>query len=261
MATKGASAAVSDDKRWIPLIQDDTPLLRLRAVEILDALVKLPASRFFSVPVSDEFAPGYSQEIKYKVDFGKMRSKLDKKVYRTMGDFYKDIKAIVFNCRQYNGAKSSFAMDTADPVEAKLLELYSARYGQAKPIKSETDTMKRWFKMMQNKKQARWFLYPVNSEQLPEYFNVIKREDARDFGTILSRLSSTSTGKASGYTSLSSIDEDVYQCLTNARKFNPEMSEPHQDAIWLGKQWDKMRAEMEPHRKGRYQDVVWTKLK
>lgn len=144
----------------------------------------------------------------------------------------------------------------ANPFERKILSL-SSQYKSDQIARVEMTRLQRWFTSIKNKKQARWYLAPVDpiADGILNYFDVIPRDKARDLGTISKQLS------AGAYKSLAALDDDVYQCLSNARAFNPESTIFHQDAVWVGKEWDKMRSEMEPHRKAEYDQVPLRKLK
>lgn len=144
----------------------------------------------------------------------------------------------------------------ANPFERKIFALYS-HYKPGQIAKAEMSRLQRWFVSTKNKKQAVWFLAPVDpvADGIPDYFDVIPRDKARDLGTISKKLN------AGEYTSLADLDDDVYQCLGNARTYNRQESPVHQDAVWLGKEWDKIRSEMEPHRKAEYDQVPLRKLK
>jgi Bromodomain len=60
----------------------------------------------FSEEVTDEEAPGYSDVVKYPMDFGKMRDKIKKGEYGSGSAaakaFYNDFKLVFDNCFLYN---------------------------------------------------------------------------------------------------------------------------------------------------------------
>jgi len=74
--------------------------------KILDYLLlmleKKDLNNFFSNPVSDTFAPGYSNIIKEAMDFSTMREKIEESKYKSLETFRYDFELICNNCMTYN---------------------------------------------------------------------------------------------------------------------------------------------------------------
>ena len=69
---------------------------------LLGLLMKKDTNKWFSVPIDDKMAPGYSNIIKEKMDFTKMENKLDSHLYRTVAQFKNDFHLICNNCTTFN---------------------------------------------------------------------------------------------------------------------------------------------------------------
>jgi len=74
--------------------------------KILDYLLlmleKKDLNNFFTSPVSDTFAPGYSNIIKEPMDFTTMREKIEDAKYKSLEVFRYDFNLICNNCMTYN---------------------------------------------------------------------------------------------------------------------------------------------------------------
>ena len=75
---------------------------------LLGLLMKKDSNKWFSVPIDDKMAPGYSEIIKEKMDFTKMENKLDAHSYCTLGQFKYDFQLIYQNCMKFNKPESSY---------------------------------------------------------------------------------------------------------------------------------------------------------
>ena len=65
-------------------------------------LEKKDLNNFFASPVSDTFAPGYSNIIKEAMDFSTMREKIEDSKYKSLEQFRHDFSLICNNCMTYN---------------------------------------------------------------------------------------------------------------------------------------------------------------
>ncbi|XP_044010764.1 bromodomain-containing protein 7 isoform X2 [Aphidius gifuensis] len=82
-------------------IAERTPLQRLleyllRSLEIRDP------EQFFAWPVTDSIAPGYSEIIRYPMDFSTMKQKIIDNNYTTLNEFISDFKLMCDNAMTYN---------------------------------------------------------------------------------------------------------------------------------------------------------------
>lgn len=82
----------------------------------------------FEKEVTDEEAPGYSEVVKFPMDFGKMRAKVKKGEYGTGSDatagLYKDFKQVFDNCFLYNDEDSEVT-EEASRILGYLPEIYA----------------------------------------------------------------------------------------------------------------------------------------
>jgi len=69
---------------------------------LLQILQERDVNEWFSVPINDKIAPGYSKTVKEPMDFTRMENKLDTKVYGTLEQFIYDFKLICGNCLAYH---------------------------------------------------------------------------------------------------------------------------------------------------------------
>jgi len=69
---------------------------------LLIMLEKKDVSNFFTHPVSDAMAPGYSQIIKEPMDFSTMKLKIAEGAYESLAPFRRDFGLICNNCMLYN---------------------------------------------------------------------------------------------------------------------------------------------------------------
>eukprot|EP00117_Sycon_ciliatum_P026298 scpid39620/ scgid0166/ Bromodomain-containing protein 7 len=78
--------------------------LKLKALlqHIQKMLKKKDTHDFFQEPVSDDFAPGYSQIIKKPMDFETMDKKIDSLAYQSITEYRDDFETICHNCMTYN---------------------------------------------------------------------------------------------------------------------------------------------------------------
>jgi bromodomain-containing protein 7/9 len=74
-----------------------------KVLEYLIAMLeRKDMTNFFSQPVSDTFAPGYSQLIKEPMDFSTMNEKIEDNKYENLHQFRRDFELICKNCMMYN---------------------------------------------------------------------------------------------------------------------------------------------------------------
>ena len=71
--------------------------------DILDEIKKMPIAEIFMQPVK---APDYDEVVKRRMDFGKIRNKLNNNKYRKTSEFIDDVRQIYENSKAYNGEKN-----------------------------------------------------------------------------------------------------------------------------------------------------------
>jgi len=66
--------------------------------------IKLADAEPFLEPVDEEEheAPDYYSIVQSPMDFGKIAAKLRQGTYKEIGEFFKDVELVFFNCRLYN---------------------------------------------------------------------------------------------------------------------------------------------------------------
>ncbi|KAK6624509.1 hypothetical protein RUM44_011368 [Polyplax serrata] len=80
---------------------EHTPFSKLLEY-LLKLLEKKDPQQFFAWPVTDSFAPGYSNIITQPMDFSTIKQKIDDHIYNTLNDFMNDFKLMCNNAMTYN---------------------------------------------------------------------------------------------------------------------------------------------------------------
>ncbi|OXU17702.1 hypothetical protein TSAR_001147, partial [Trichomalopsis sarcophagae] len=62
----------------------------------------------FTDPVDEQYAPRYYSVIRRPMDLSKMEEKLEEGSYKTIGQFKRDFRLIIDNCKQYNGSDNEY---------------------------------------------------------------------------------------------------------------------------------------------------------
>jgi len=118
----------------------DVALLTLKNVNKLDRY------DVFATPVSEEDVPDYYEEIKDPMDLSTMKKKVDSSTYGQGNDaiaaFYKDLRLMFDNCRQYNGDDSDVTEEAAR-IFAEVPEVFGS---------AEIDVLKKIGKPVASKK-------------------------------------------------------------------------------------------------------------
>ncbi|OXC60064.1 hypothetical protein LQV05_005617 [Cryptococcus neoformans] len=222
-----------------PTKSSSMPFKTKRAKALLTTLQKEPSAILFLRPVDPilDGCPTYLDEIKHPMDLGTIGKKIDQKKYKTMGQFARDIELVFANCRQFNPPGEITAL--ADKVE----EVYWRDWPKTVSSKMTGDEKKSMVSMLNQALKnplSEWFRLPVDPIALgiPQYFDIIPPEDARDLGLIKLKL------EKGQYQTAKQVDEDVELMLENARVFNGEG--PVVDAAnALGKWWQSQRSKMD----------------
>lgn len=190
----------------------------------------------------------YYDEIKNPMDFGTINQRLNQNKYETMEDFREDVMLVFRNCRQFN-PPGTFPCICADNVEAVFLKEWTRamerrlEWGEKRGLQGI---------LSQLLKEDMWvavsfsflplttfpfssfvFRVPVDPVllQIPTYFDIIPKKDARDLGTIKQKLD------ADKYDSLDTVKADIDLMIQNAIAFNGADSEVGQIAVALKKRF------------------------
>ncbi|WVQ66072.1 uncharacterized protein L199_004250 [Kwoniella botswanensis] len=222
-----------------PTTQNTTPMKNKRAKHLMNILMKEFAAVFFLKPVDPiaDGCPTYLDEIKHPMDFGTIVKKIDKKQYKNLGQFARDIELVFANCRQFNPPGE--ITQCADTVE----DLYWKEWPKVASAKMTPDERKAMGQLINQaikNPHSEWFRYAVDPVALgiPQYFEIIPPDDARDLSLIKNKFDKGQ------YREAKHIDEDVELMLENARVFND--GGPVVDAAnALGKWWAQQRAKMD----------------
>ncbi|KAF8580130.1 hypothetical protein K439DRAFT_1648275 [Ramaria rubella] len=199
-----------------PSNEGGLPINEKKCKEILKKLIAMPQALLFRQPVDAELlgCPTYYDEIKEPMDLGTMTMKLDKKQYSSMEQFARDMLLVFNNCRQFNPPGT-------EPIQhAEILEkVFRKEWGRAMEKKldpSEKRTLQGLLTRLRADESSLFFREAVDpiKLQIPHYFNVIARKDARDLKLIKEKLD------ADKYDSFEALEADVDLMVRNAVIFN-----------------------------------------
>ncbi|TFY71826.1 hypothetical protein EVG20_g1175 [Dentipellis fragilis] len=206
-----------------------TPINKTKCKEIIRVLLRLPEAGIFSRPVNPTLdgCPTYYDEIKSPMDFGTMSNKLNANSYATMEEFVKDVEQIFINCRQFN-PPTTYPCQCADAVERAFKKEW-AKVTERKLAWHEKRGLQSIMTNFVKDPLSFVFREPVDPVVLniPTYFDVIPRKDARDLRTIRQKLD------ADKYDSVEAWEADIDLMIRNAIKFNGADSEVGKIAIMV----------------------------
>lgn len=216
------------------------PIQTKKCRQLLQTLKKLPEASFFLRPVDPvlDGAPTYYEEISNPMDLGTMEKKTTDGKYSTMGEFRADMELIFSNCRKFN-PPNTVPTQYADTLQ----QAFEQEWHTATALKLEyieTRALQGVVTKLKQLPEAYLFLQPVDPIALgiPHYFEVIRREDARDLSLVESKL------KSAQYTTLIDFDADIRLMLHNCFTFN----KGDEAIVDVGKsferQYDKLWAEI-----------------
>ncbi|KAL7425129.1 hypothetical protein Q5752_000817 [Cryptotrichosporon argae] len=222
-----------------PTVQSVLPFRQKRAKALVAVLAKDPSAFFFLQPVDPvrDGCPTYFDEIKEPSDYVTIGKKIDTKKYKSMGQLARDIELIFVNCRQFNPPGDITAM--ADANE----RTYWQEWPKAVSSRMTPDEKKAMINLLRTAiKEESSFIFreavdPI-ALNIPQYFEIIPREDARDLSLIRANL------EKGRYSTARQVDDDVELMLENARVFNGE-GEITDIANRFGKWWKSQRARMD----------------
>ncbi|KAI5120798.1 hypothetical protein M0805_002425 [Coniferiporia weirii] len=227
--SQASSSTPSKPKKTSSTPSLPTPLNEKKCRDILKTLMKIPQALIFARPVDPQLdgCPTYYDEIKNPMDFGTMKSRLDKNAYTSMEEFANDVDLIFANCRQFNPPTTDPTL-CADVVE----KAFKKEWAKVKEKKLSFQE-KRNLQAIMTKfaSDVTWFVFfdPVDPVALgiPMYHDIIPRRDARDFRTIRNKLD------ADRYETIDAWEADMELMIHNAIKFNGLESEVGQIAARL----------------------------
>lgn len=144
----------------------------------------------------------------------RLTKKLKSGEYKTMGDFAADMRLMFSNCRQFNPPGTAPAL-----MEQVVSSVWRREWSRAMERKLEYSQKRSLQSMMSRLKQhpsGGLFLYAVDPVALniPTYFDVIPKENARDLTLIGNKL------RSDRYDSIDALDADIRLMLTNCFTFN-----------------------------------------
>ncbi|KAF5392476.1 hypothetical protein D9757_002262 [Collybiopsis confluens] len=192
------------------------PINEKKCKDILKALLKIPDSAIFHVPVDPvrDGCPTYLDEIKHPMDLGTMSTKLGRGEYGFMEDFRKDMDLIFINCRRFNPT-GTFPVLCADVVETAFKKEWG-KMSEKKLSWTEKRSLQGIMNAFVKEEISFVFREPVDPILLgiPTYFDVIPRKDARDLRTIRQKLDSDK------YETVGAFQADIDLMIRNAITFN-----------------------------------------
>lgn len=238
--------------REYPMFQFDITqdIVLVLLANILHAAIRNPLASPFLYPVDELYAPGYYKAIKTPMDFSAIQKKLKKKDSPLdLNAFILCIKQIFENCYTYNFEGSSiytqaqqlenFFFDSLFNNMANLVELAKTnpiimsakQMAVVEPIINfhiPFEIMKKCrsiLRKISGHKCGYWFRQPVDINELPNYFQVV--EVPMDLSTIRKRL------EQNHYLTDELYQSDVKLIFSNAKLFNPPMSQVYKDAEFM----------------------------
>lgn len=183
------------------------------------------------------------------MDFGTINQRLNQNKYETMEGFKEDVILVFRNCRQFN-PPATFPYICADNVEAAFLKEWARamerrlEWGEKRNLQgvlSQLIKEEMWvtFPFLcvspLTTCSVRSFVFRVPVDpvllQIPTYFDVIPKKDARDLGTIKQKLD------ADKYDSVDALKADIDLMIHNAILFNGADSEVGQIATVVKKRF------------------------
>nr|XP_018260330.1 transcription initiation factor TFIID subunit 2 [Kwoniella dejecticola CBS 10117]OBR82488.1 transcription initiation factor TFIID subunit 2 [Kwoniella dejecticola CBS 10117] len=222
-----------------PTVQNTAPMKNKRAKGLITALSKDIQAVFFLKPVDPivDGCPTYFQEIKHPMDFETITKKIDNKKYKNLGQFARDVELVFANCRQFNPPGE--ITQCADHVEALYWKEWP-KVASSKMTPDERKAMGSLIAQALKSHLSEWFRTAVDPIALgiPQYFDIIPPEDARDLTLIKGKFDKGQ------YREAKHIDEDVELMLENARVFNGD-GPVVEAANALGKWWTQQRMKMD----------------
>jgi transcription initiation factor TFIID subunit 2 len=237
--------------------EQDMPIHPKRCRAVLQVLKKQPEAFIFLRPVDPvaDGVPTYLHEIKHPMDLGTMENKLNTGMYSTMSGFYDDAILIFENCRLFN------PVGTVPVVYADTLErLFLKEWKTAMIPKleyAETRALQAILTKLKAVPSAYLFQQAVDPIALgiPHYFEVVRKEDARDLSLMESKL------KRGDYTSFRLFDEDIRLMLDNCYRFNEGDEGVIEAAKSFEKSYEKLWAEVKTKFEGARLPAASTKRK
>ncbi|THH19678.1 hypothetical protein EW146_g1531 [Bondarzewia mesenterica] len=217
---KASTPSSSKPPKKAPVTQL-TPINKTKCKDVLKNLLKLPEAAIFSRPVDAELdgCPTYYQEIENPMDLGTMGQRLTAGTYVTMEDFAKDMELIFGNCRLFN-PPTTYPTDCADVVERAFKKEW-VKAMEKRLSWAEKRSLQSLMTNLVKEPISFVFREPVDpiALQIPQYFDIIPRKDARDLRTIRQKLD------ADKYDSIEVWEADIDLMIRNAIHFNGADSE------------------------------------
>lgn len=183
------------------------------------------------------------------MDFGTINQRLNQNKYETMDDFKEDVMLVFRNCRQFNPA-GTFPYICADTVEAAFVKEWGRamekrlEWGEKRNLQGVLSQLIKEDMLVTvsflsipsltgYSFSSFVFRVPVDPVllQIPTYFDVIPKKDARDLGTIKQKLD------ADKYDSVDGLKADIELMIHNAILFNGADSEVGQIATVVKKRF------------------------
>ncbi|KAI0660528.1 hypothetical protein C8Q70DRAFT_976084 [Cubamyces menziesii] len=206
-----------------------TPINEKKCRDIVKTLLKLPEAIIFSRPVDPvaDGCPTYYEEIKEPMDFGTISNKLNEGKYSTMEEFARDVELVFQNCRIFN-PPTTYPVMCADAVE-RVWKKEWAKAMEKRLSYAEKRSLQGLLKTLINDNISWVFREPVDpiALEIPTYFDVIPKKDARDLRTIQQKLN------ADKYDSVEAFEADLDLMIHNAITFNGADSEVGKLAVQL----------------------------
>ncbi|XP_011305817.1 bromodomain-containing protein 7 isoform X1 [Fopius arisanus] len=114
-------------------IAEKTPLQRLLE-HLLRSMEKRDPQQFFAWPVTDNFAPGYSQIITNPMDFSTINKKIEDNSYTNLNEFVDDFRLMCDNAMVYNHPETIYYKAAKKLLHVGLKMVTPEKLRQLRPV-------------------------------------------------------------------------------------------------------------------------------
>jgi transcription initiation factor TFIID subunit 2 len=166
--------------------------------------------------------PHYAFIIEKPMDFATLRKKVDSHVYHKVNEFYEDTLLIFYNAFRFNPMMTD-VFKGAKALQEYFIKLFKEAYPShqdphAIQLSNQDQSLCEMAvkELEKDVEMCLPFLYPVNKQDLPVYYEVIQHP--MDLGQIRYKL------ERGDYATVDAFIADVDLMLNNCKQFNPPES-------------------------------------
>lgn len=212
------------------------PVDAAKCKALIQKLTEQQYGWIFALPV-DSTQPGlesYYEEIKHPMDYQTITKNLDRKKYANMEEFADDLRLVYANGRKFNAASPDI-ITLIDSLEGMLRKEWPGMLRRKLPTEAKRN-LAQALTQLKAEDVNMIFHFPVDpiALNIPHYFDVIPKENARDLATIKSKLDKGL------YQTPDQVNQDVMIMFGNAHKFNGRDSPISNIAAALEGVWTRL---------------------